>query len=349
MHLCTGIAPQNFAHPTGFAPMAQGFGGANLIMLQQQLMMAMASLFSGFSQNSFAANSPLGGGALPSMANFGGGGFGGGARVQSGLDSFLGGASGRPGAAHKGGTSRRPKSSGVRGDNKFTTLNVNIKSRPLMSQQAVRHDVQKAARNADLIGWNEIAPDRYRQAIRDLGPEWGHFMPKDGNYKISNPISYRKDEWKFLDGDAEKTHDGKAGICPARYITWAKLKHKGSNEKIVRINTHLVSGAFNKTSSHNAWRRASWNTHMKKLSAMVKKFEGQGFKVVVAGDFNKNKSKVLGNQLAYDTKFNQATHDGGSTLDYLMHSKNNGLKNLNGGVLGGFRSDHNAVRGTYRL
>ncbi len=345
MYVNAGIPqfPQFPQFPTGSLPTMGSFAGTNLMMLQQQLMMAMASLFGGFSQNSFVSPS-LGGGALPLLANFGGGGT-----VQSGLNGFLGQPSARRGGVRNKAASSRPKSSGVRGDNKFTTLNVNIKSRPLMSQQAVRHDVQKAARNADLIGWNEIAPDRYRQAIRDLGPEWGHFMPKDGNYKISNPISYRKDEWKFLDGDAVKTHDGKAGICPARYITWAKLKHKGSNEKIVRINTHLVSGAFNKSSSQNAWRRASWNTHMKKLSAMVKKFEGQGFKVIVAGDFNKNKSKVLGNQLAYDTKLNQATHDGGSTLDYMMHGKKNGLKNVNGGVLGGFRSDHNAVLGTYRL
>lgn len=117
----------------------------------------------------------------------------------------------------------------------------------------------------------------------------------------------------------------------------------------MRINTHTVAGAFSKGSSHNAWRRSSWNTHMKKLSAMVKRFEKQGFKVVIGGDFNKDSSKVLGNDVGYANKLNRSTTDGGSTLDYLMHTRGNGMKNLNGGVLGGFRSDHHAVRGTYTL
>lgn len=56
-----------------------------------------------------------------------------------------------------------------------------------------------------------------------------------------------------------------------------------------------------------------------------------------------------GNDVGYANKLNRSTTDGGSTLDYLMHTRGNGLKNLNGGVLGGFRSDHHAVRGTYSL
>lgn len=333
----------NAYSPAAFAPI---FGqpmpllhSSPLMVYFQQLMQTMMGLMGPFAQGGL-----MGGQAgVPMMGGFGNGNSG------AGLSNFLGGGSGNARVSSNGSGSNRVGRSGSATDNNFTTLNVNIKSRPAMPQKTVLHDVRKAAKNADLIGWNEISLDRYRDAIKSLGPEWGHFMPKDGKYKISNPISYRKDEWKFLDGGAEKAHDGAFGICPDRYITWAKLKHKGSGEKIVRINTHTVAGAFSKGSSHNAWRRSSWNTHMKKLSAMVKRFEKQGFKVVIGGDFNKDSSKVLGNDVGYANKLNRSTTDGGSTLDYLMHTRGNGLKNLNGGVLGGFRSDHHAVRGTYSL
>ncbi len=345
MLLTSPLAPQNFSCPTAsFAP--SNMGTMFLLGLQQQLMTAMTSLLGSLLGG--GSSVPTMSGGLPSFGSMGAVGAG------SGLNGFLGGFNGGRVAAGRGrrggGGGNSPAAAPINSDdNRFTTLNVNIKSRPAMAQNKVLSDVRKASRNADLIGWNEISLDRYRDAIKSLGPEWGHFMPKDGKYKISNPISYRKDEWKMLGGGYEKAHDGAYGICPDRYITWAKLKHKGSGEKIVRINTHTVAGAFSKGSSHNAWRRSSWNTHMKKLSAMVSRFEKQGFKVVIGGDFNKDSSKVLGNGVGYANKLNQSTTDGGSTLDYLMHTRGNGLKSLNGGVLGGFNSDHHAVRGNYSL
>ncbi len=332
MLLGTGFSPLNSSHTLGYPiPMV----GHNPMMVYfQQLMQAIAGLMGAF-QGGYSQAA-----GLPMVSNFGTTSL----ASSSGLSDFLGGPNLQPASN----APARPSKSRS-GDDKFTTLNVNIKSRPAMPQKAVLHDVKKAAANADLIGWNEISLPRYREAIKSLGPEWGHYMPKDGKYKISNPISYRKDEWKMEKGGFLKTHEGKAGIVPDRYITWAKLNHRGSGEKIVRINTHTVPGAFNKKSSHNAWRRSAWNTHMSKLSNMVKKFEKQGYKVVIGGDFNKDSSKVLGNQVNYANGLHKPTTDGGSTLDYLMHTRDPGLKNLSGGVLGGFRSDHHAVLGTYRL
>lgn len=334
---------------TGFSPLTSNFNTAGypstlgqyspMTAYFQQMMQVVMSFMAAFQIG--AAQSNIG---MPALPNFG---------MQAppssnGLGNFLG--SGRPNAGNGDQFSApgRPSNSKP-GDDKFTTLNVNIKSRPAMPQKAVLHDVRKAAKNADLIGWNEISLPRYRDAIKSLGPGWGHYMPKDGKYPISNPISYRKDEWKMEKGGFLKTHEGAHGIVPDRYITWAKLRHRGSEEKIVRINTHTVPGAFNKSTSHNAWRRSSWNTHMSKLSNLVKKFEKQGYKVVIGGDFNKDSHKVLGNQVNYANGLNKPTTDGGSTLDYLMHTRTQGLRNLNGGVLDGFRSDHHAVLGTYRL
>ncbi|MFT3714213.1 MAG: hypothetical protein QM817_41650 [Archangium sp.] len=231
----------------------------------------------------------------------------------------------------------------------FRTVNINVKSNPEMSQKAVVHDVRRASHAGSLIGWNEISPARYFKAIRNLGPEWGHYMPHDGGLHIPNPISWKKDQWKLEDAGFVKTHPGKAKVSPNRYITWAKLKNKASGQEIVRINTHLVSGAF----SHGhrpttEWRQKMWATHMRKLDALVKKFEDKGLTVIVGGDFNRDSFKVMGNRMAYDNKLNVGTH-GRSTYDYLMHSKNGHLRRIGGRVMGNYASDHDAVVARYAL
>src|SRR6476661_1119744 len=128
----------------------------------------------------------------------------------------------------------------------FKTLNINVKSNPEMSQNKVRHDVRKAAHSAGLIGWNEISPKRYFDAIRNLGPDWGHYMPHDGKLRIPNPISWKKSVWQKESSGFVKTHGGKAKVSPNRYITWVKLKNKQTGKTVVRMNTHLVSGAWGK-------------------------------------------------------------------------------------------------------
>lgn len=231
----------------------------------------------------------------------------------------------------------------------FNTLNLNVKSNPVMSQKAVLHDIRKASHEAGLIGWNEIGPARYFDAVRSLGPDWGHYMPKDGGLHIPNPISWKKSVWQKEDAGFVRTHHGLAKVSPNRYITWVKLKHRASNQEVVRINTHLVSGAF----SHGhrpttEWRQHQWHVHMQKLEKLVHHFESQGLRVIVGGDFNRDSFQVLGKQVAYDNKLNVGTH-GRSTYDYLMHTRHSGLKRVGGRVQRGFASDHDAVVARYAL
>jgi|GEM_PF-4881203 hypothetical protein len=230
----------------------------------------------------------------------------------------------------------------------FRTVNINVKSNPEMGQRQVVHDVRKAAQQGGLIGWNEISPDRYFQAIKDLGPKWSHYMPHDGGLHIPNPISWKNEVWKKEDAGFLKTHNGKAKVSPNRYITWVKLKHRASDKEIVRINTHLVSGAWGEHKPTTAWRREMWNIHMRKLHDLVAKFEAKGLEVIVGGDFNRDSYKVLGNQVAYDNKLNVGTH-GRSTFDYLMHTRNETFKRIGGHIEHGFASDHDAVVAKYRI
>lgn len=226
----------------------------------------------------------------------------------------------------------------------FRTATLNVKSNPTMSQRQVLHDVRRVAHEASIIGWQEIEPARYREAIRNLPGNWSHFMPKGS----ANPISWRNDLWKKVDGDSITTHKGLAKVTPHRNITWVKLKNRETGKEVVRINTHLISGAWGEHKPTTEFRREMWKKHMHRLDQLVQHFEKQGAEVIVGGDFNRDSFKVLGNHVRYDNGLNVPTH-GHSTLDYLMHSKGKELVNLGTHVQHGYATDHEAVIGRYRL
>ena len=130
----------NAYSPAAFAPI---FGqpmpllhSSPLMVYFQQLMQTMMGLMGPFAQGGL-----MGGQAgVPMMGGFGNGNSG------AGLSNFLGGGSGNARVSSNGSGSNRVGRSGSATDNNFTTLNVNIKSRPAMPQKAVLHDVRKAAK-----------------------------------------------------------------------------------------------------------------------------------------------------------------------------------------------------------
>ena len=135
---------------------------------------------------------------------------------------------------------------------------MNVKSNPLMSQDKVRHDVQRAAKTGEIIGWQEIGPERYKDAIRNL-KGFDTFMPKG----LETPISWKKSEFKLLDSGVKKMHGGLAKVSPHRQVAWVKLQNKETGETVIHMNTHLVSGAFNsKVQRSDPWRKKMWALHI---------------------------------------------------------------------------------------
>lgn len=260
-----------------------------------------------------------------------------GQRISKLLDLGLSGT--RPGATP--GTKPGPK-----GDGKgvFDVVSMNVKSNPEMPQDKVIHDVRRAAKSGDIIGWQEIGPERYKDAIRDL-KGFNHFMPKG----LQTPISWKSDQFKLLDSGVERMHEGEAGISPHRTVAWVKLKNKETGETMIHMNTHLVSGAWNsKKQASDPWRQKMWNRHIEKMGNLVERFERQGHPVTITGDFNRNHFKVFGNKVDYDSGLKAGTH-GRSTLDYVMSNRHEALRKVSNRVDNNFASDHNAVIVRYDL
>jgi hypothetical protein len=257
-----------------------------------------------------------------------------GARISRLLDLGLGT---RPTGAT--GSGSKPNGKGV-----YDVVSMNVKSNPLMSQDKVRHDVQRAAKTGEIIGWQEIGPERYRDAIRNL-KGFSHFMPRG----LETPISWKTSEFKLLDSGVERMHGGLAKVSPHRQVAWVKLQNKETGETVIHMNTHLVSGAWNsKVQRSDAWRKAMWNRHIEKMGRLVERFEKQGHPVTISGDFNRNHFKVLGDKVVYASGLHADTH-GKSTLDYVMHTRNSGLKKVSTRVDRNYASDHNAVIVRYDL
>lgn len=255
----------------------------------------------------------------------------------------------RLGEAHEGTVANVPTQPVAGRAGSFDTVTFNVKSNPVMPQAAVVHDVKEAATQGDLIGWNEIGPDRYFDAIKQLGPEWGHYMPRDGHLRIPNPISWKKSEWKLEDEGFLRTHHGKERVSPNRYITWVKLKNRETGQSVIRVNTHLVSGAWNgRVEASDPWKQQMWKLHMEKLGKLVDRLEAQGCPVVIGGDFNRNHFKVMGDEVRYDSGTHTRTH-GGATLDYVMSSRDPRLHATRTHVDRDTRSDHDAVVVHYEI
>lgn len=165
----------------------------------------------------------------------------------------------------------------------LTVITANIKSNPYMKQAKVVHDVERCAELGDVILWQEMAPKRYKQALRDLGPEWTH-----AHLNLEVPISWRDDEWELVYEGSILAHEGKATASPNRYIAWVVLRHRATGKLVGFVNSHYVSGAWNgKLKTFKQWRKRMWVQHYALHVELIEALKLLGVPVVGGGDFNR--------------------------------------------------------------
>jgi hypothetical protein len=161
-------------------------------------------------------------------------------------------------------------------------VTANIKDNPDMADRLVRADVREVRELGGWLLFQEIGEREDHLALTEvLGPDWDVHFPH-----LAVPIAV-KDHFRVVDEGRLKLHDGKAGVSPARYLTWLDLNVGGALDPIL-MNTHWVSGAWSSPAKpHQDWRQAMWNLSWRTTKAKIEEFNQAGRTVILGGDFNR--------------------------------------------------------------
>jgi hypothetical protein len=208
-------------------------------------------------------------------------------------------------------------------------------------------DARRVARLGGHIGWQEVEGDTADPGVvtEALPPtEWGHYFGDEGSGLV---LSWLKSRFRVVDMGMVKTHDGRAGVTPNRFVQWGIFDHVPTGIRFARTNSHAINGGFNLT-GHDAldeWRRTHWWRHMAYHIGVVLEFTVRDIPVIGGGDMNRDKYEFLLNHVTYDNDFAQPTHDTGSVFDYVFHRNSSTVRWQvdDRQVTRGLGSDHDAV------
>lgn len=176
----------------------------------------------------------------------------------------------------------------------------NIRSNPLMALWKVARDLHRILHRfrGGVVGLQEIRP-AYRHVLRVVlrGHRWR------GAWKGTRiPIVWDNRTHRLVGrGEKIRTHSGRARTSPARYLVWVILEERATGLRFVVVNTHMVSGAWNrKRKRHKAWRRQAWVDHWEAQDETVEELHATGLPVFAVGDLNRIKvRKFVAAQVEY--------------------------------------------------
>lgn len=169
----------------------------------------------------------------------------------------------------------------------WNVLNSNSKGR-------VADGVQALTKSADVFGLQEMGSSGDRATAARAAT--GFAMTTD---RTAVPIFYRTDKYTAIDqgkvrafpaGERVETRGGKGTQkTSGKSITWVHLRDNSTQETFYVVNTHMLVGAFNKTSAKkNSLRLALYKQQLNALGNLVDSLQGDGSAVYVTGDFNVN-------------------------------------------------------------
>lgn len=117
---------------------------------------------------------------------------------------------------------------------------------------------------AAVIGWQEADRTTTPTKLRtQLGSLYRHYIPAGSAGYI--PVSWRADRFSFISARSVKTHEGRLGVSPDRWISIVHLRVRATGRHVVFVNTHFVSEAFKEGSSYRTWRLEMWYRHYHRL------------------------------------------------------------------------------------
>jgi hypothetical protein len=229
----------------------------------------------------------------------------------------------------------------------------NVQALPLMPQPDVVEDVKLTAKEAGIICWQEIGPDRYEKAVEGLGTRWSHFFGTVGD--IDNPISWRDRQWNLVKSGQVKLHDGKAKLSKTKWLSWVKLEHKKTGARIIVHNWHYINGAFNnEVNPQEALRLPTWKQDNAVHRELVRGWIDQGLPIIGGGDANRRHGHDLGPLLGKTLagkKVRYPVSDRSIDVIVVINGENWSweVDDKNGETMPGRNSDHRGRRARVRL
>ena len=230
----------------------------------------------------------------------------------------------------------------VPAEDQIRAVTLNVQALPLMPRDKVVADVDKAAGlGADVLMWQEIQPDYYKDAVRAEKLN----DPKRGEWRtfqldLAVPISVRlggDSPWEYVSDGRKLMHGGREKVSPNRYISWVVLKDRSSGRKTVFMNTHMVSGAWNgKENTADPWRKEMWQQHRTEQTRVIDDFNAKGMSVVYGGDFNRQ------NVAPFSARDKQVVDTGIDHLGVVLAPGDTLPAVQKKQSVGGFNSDHPA-------
>ena len=152
-------------------------------------------------------------------------------------------------------------------------------------------------RFAGVIGWQEVNEPEDRAKLGNrLGAEYDTFFPAAEPAKAV-PISWRAERFRLANSGSVRTHEGEAGVTPARYVNWVILELRGTDKRFIVVNTHFISGAW----GPHPERQARWNRHYEVLRDKVAEMRQNhpATPIFVVGDFNRHRAVDLPTPIRY--------------------------------------------------
>lgn len=158
---------------------------------------------------------------------------------------------------------------------------------------AAQADLDRLASGADLIGLNEVTPERARQIAAWTAQRtgWELVRPTDvrSRWSGSNAVLVRTRTFDTLQrGVVFGSRASMRGYrIDSRWITWVQLREKRSGRPLVYLQTHMDAAVeHNGRPRGNAAPRVRNNVqYMSTLSRMVQAFQ-TNHEVLVGGDWN---------------------------------------------------------------
>lgn len=217
-------------------------------------------------------------------------------------------------------------------------------------------DADRATSLADIAGFNEASDRADRRAMSAMlhRKGWRAWYPRHGG--VENPIAWDASKFVLRGHRSVRAIRGQRGVTPARFVNRVVLQPRGSDRRVVVLNTHTLNGGCPAGGLRRNGRTGREQVQLALVRRMLLRAERRTPYVVAMGDWNCDfrrdrdvrapglPSDLLGAHVRFDMPLGDTWKGRHTELDYVVTPQlPDAWVPVGGEIVRGFHSDHNAV------